>query len=94
MLTDVSAEAACPPLNSPLLTPRLLPSQGANVRFCRDMRAESAVSENEPVADNFKCKATGAGTSSVMTMNCTLDPLVPFGASGDGSASDADSVPG
>jgi polyhydroxybutyrate depolymerase len=41
-------------------------------------RAVAAVSENEPVADNFKCKPTGSGTSSVMIMNGTLDPLVPF----------------
>lgn len=41
-------------------------------------RAVAAVSENEPVPDNFKCKPKGHGTSSVMIMNGTDDPLVPF----------------
>jgi polyhydroxybutyrate depolymerase len=41
-------------------------------------RAVAAVSENEPVPDNFKCKPAGPGTSSVMIMNGTRDPLVPF----------------
>jgi polyhydroxybutyrate depolymerase len=41
-------------------------------------RAVAAVSENEPVPENFKCKPTGRGTSSVMIMNGTMDPLVPF----------------
>lgn len=41
-------------------------------------RAVAAVSENEPAPENFKCKPTGPGTSSVMIMNGTKDPLVPF----------------
>ncbi|MDB4913981.1 MAG: hypothetical protein JWM95_1625, partial [Gemmatimonadetes bacterium] len=41
-------------------------------------RAVAAVSENEPVSANFKCKPIGRGTSSVMIMNGTMDPLVPF----------------
>ena len=41
-------------------------------------RAVAAVSENEPVPENFKCKPVGHGTSSVMIMNGTMDPLVPF----------------
>lgn len=41
-------------------------------------RAVAAVSENEPVPANFKCKPIGRGTSSVMIMNGTQDPLVPF----------------
>jgi polyhydroxybutyrate depolymerase len=41
-------------------------------------RAVAAVSESEPVPENFKCKPTGRGTASVMIMNGTMDPLVPF----------------
>jgi polyhydroxybutyrate depolymerase len=41
-------------------------------------RAVAAVSENEPAPENFKCKPAGHGTSSVMIMNGTKDPLVPF----------------
>jgi polyhydroxybutyrate depolymerase len=41
-------------------------------------RAVAAVSENEPAPENFKCKPMGQGTSSVMIMNGTKDPLVPF----------------
>jgi polyhydroxybutyrate depolymerase len=41
-------------------------------------RAVAAVSANVPTADNFKCKPTVHGTSSVMIMNGTEDPLVPF----------------
>ena len=41
-------------------------------------RAVAAVSENEPAPDNFKCRPAGNGTSSVMIMNGTEDPLVPF----------------
>ncbi len=41
-------------------------------------RAVAAASESEPVPENFKCKPTGPGTSSVMIMNGTMDPLVPF----------------
>lgn len=41
-------------------------------------RAVAAVSENVPTPDNFKCKPAGQGTSSVMIMNGTEDPIVPF----------------
>jgi polyhydroxybutyrate depolymerase len=41
-------------------------------------RAVAAVSANVPSPENFTCKAAGAGTSSVMIMNGTSDPLVPF----------------
>jgi len=41
-------------------------------------RAVAAVSANVPSPENFKCKPTGQGTSSVMIMNGTEDPLVPF----------------
>lgn len=41
-------------------------------------RAVAAVSANVPTPDNFKCKPAGHGTSSVMIMNGTDDPLVPF----------------
>lgn len=41
-------------------------------------RAVAAVSANVPTPQNFKCKPTGHGTSSVMIMNGTEDPLVPF----------------
>ena len=41
-------------------------------------RAVAAVSANVPTPDNFKCKPAGNGTSSVMIMNGTEDPLVPF----------------
>jgi len=40
-------------------------------------RAIAAVSANVPAAENFKCKPAGQGTS-VMIMNGTKDPLVPF----------------
>lgn len=40
-------------------------------------RAVAAVSASVPTAENFKCKPTGHGTS-VMIMNGTKDPLVPF----------------
>jgi polyhydroxybutyrate depolymerase len=40
-------------------------------------RAIAAVSANEPTPDNSKCKPTAQGTS-VMIMNGTKDPLVPF----------------
>lgn len=40
-------------------------------------RAVAAVSANLPTAENFKCKPSGQGTS-VMLMNGTEDPLVPF----------------
>lgn len=41
-------------------------------------RAVAAVSANVPAPENFKCKPLGPGTS-VMIMNGTKDPLVPFG---------------
>ena len=41
-------------------------------------RAVAAVSANVPAPENFKCKPAGHGTSSVMIMNGTDDPLVPF----------------
>jgi polyhydroxybutyrate depolymerase len=41
-------------------------------------RAVAAVAANVPVPDNFKCKPAGNGTSSVMIMNGTKDPLNPF----------------
>ncbi|MES2260016.1 MAG: PHB depolymerase family esterase [Pseudomonadota bacterium] len=40
-------------------------------------RAVAAVSANVPAPENFKCKPAGPGTS-VMIMNGTKDPLVPF----------------
>ena len=41
-------------------------------------RAIAAVSANVHTPDNFKCKPARNGTSSVMIMNGTEDPLVPF----------------
>jgi len=41
-------------------------------------RAVAAVSANVPTPENFKCKPAGQTTSSVMIMNGTEDPLVPF----------------
>jgi polyhydroxybutyrate depolymerase len=41
-------------------------------------RAAAAVSESMPTPDNFKCTPQAHGTSSVMIMNGTEDPLVPF----------------
>ena len=41
-------------------------------------RAVAAVSANMPAPENFKCKPAGQGTSSVMIMNGTKDPLNPF----------------
>jgi polyhydroxybutyrate depolymerase len=41
-------------------------------------RAVAAVSANVPSPENFKCKPAGHGTSSVMIMNGTADPLNPF----------------
>jgi polyhydroxybutyrate depolymerase len=40
-------------------------------------RAVAAVAASEPTPENFKCKPAGTGTS-VMIMNGTKDPLVPF----------------
>ena len=41
-------------------------------------RAVAAVAANVPAPENFKCKPAGQGTSSVMIMNGTKDPLIPF----------------
>src|SRR5437867_3820686 len=41
-------------------------------------RAVAAVSANVPSPENFKCKPKRQGTPSVMIMNGTDDPLVPF----------------
>jgi polyhydroxybutyrate depolymerase len=41
-------------------------------------RAVAAVSANVPTPENFKCKPAVEGTSSVMIMNGTKDPLNPF----------------
>jgi polyhydroxybutyrate depolymerase len=41
-------------------------------------RAVAAASASVPSPENFKCKPTGQGTPSVMIMNGTDDPLVPF----------------
>ena len=41
-------------------------------------RAVAAVSANVHTPDNFKCKPAQNGTSSIMIMNGTADPLVPF----------------
>jgi polyhydroxybutyrate depolymerase len=42
-------------------------------------RGVAAVSANVHTPDNFKCTRAQDGTSSVMIMNGTEDPLVPFG---------------
>ena len=41
-------------------------------------RAVAAVSANVPAPDNFKCRPAGHGTSSVIIMNGTADPLSPY----------------
>ncbi|HEX7139641.1 MAG TPA: PHB depolymerase family esterase, partial [Vicinamibacterales bacterium] len=41
-------------------------------------RAVAAVSASVPAPENFQCKPAGGGTSSVMIMNGTKDPIVPF----------------
>jgi polyhydroxybutyrate depolymerase len=41
-------------------------------------RAVAAVAANVPTPENFKCKPGGQGTSSVMIMNGTKDPVNPF----------------
>ena len=41
-------------------------------------RAVAAVSANVPTPENLKCRPAGQGTSSVMIMNGTKDPLNPF----------------
>ena len=59
-------------------------SRGGSMAFRRALeapsrfRAVAAVSANVPTPENFKCKPVGQGTSSVMIMNGTEDPLVPF----------------
>jgi polyhydroxybutyrate depolymerase len=41
-------------------------------------RAVAAVSASVPTPENFKCRPAGQGTSSVMIMNGTRDPINPF----------------
>ena len=41
-------------------------------------RAVAAVSASVPAPENFKCRPAGQGTSSVMIMNGTKDPINPF----------------
>ena len=41
-------------------------------------RAVAAVSASVPTPENFKCRPAGQGTSSVMIMNGTKDPINPF----------------
>lgn len=41
-------------------------------------RAVAAVSANVPTPENSKCRPAGQGTSSVLIMNGTKDPIVPF----------------
>ena len=41
-------------------------------------RAVAAVAANVPAPENFKCRSGEQGTSSVMIMNGTEDPLNPF----------------
>ncbi|MFZ6777081.1 alpha/beta hydrolase family esterase [Undibacterium sp. Ji83W] len=41
-------------------------------------RAVAAVSASVHVPQNFRCKPTGTGGTSVMIMNGTKDPLVPY----------------
>ncbi len=41
-------------------------------------RAVAAVSASMPTPGNLKCKSPAQGTSSVMIMNGTKDPIVPF----------------
>jgi polyhydroxybutyrate depolymerase len=41
-------------------------------------RAVAAVPASVPTPENFKCKPAGQGTSSVMIMNGTRDPINPF----------------
>ena len=41
-------------------------------------RAVAAVSASVPTPENFKCMTPTQGTSSVMIMNGTNDPIVPF----------------
>ena len=41
-------------------------------------RAVAAVSASVPTPENFKCQPTRQGTSSIMIMNGTKDPINPF----------------
>ena len=41
-------------------------------------RAVAAVSDSLPTPDNFKCKPKAGGTASILIMNGTADPIVPF----------------
>jgi polyhydroxybutyrate depolymerase len=41
-------------------------------------RAVAAISASVPTPENFKCAPSGKGTSSVMIMNGTKDPINPF----------------
>ncbi len=41
-------------------------------------RAVAAISASVPTPENFKCASSGQGTSSVMIMNGTKDPINPF----------------
>ena len=40
--------------------------------------AVAVVSESVPTPDNFKCKPPSTGTPSVLIMNGTRDPIIPF----------------
>ncbi|MGZ7031863.1 MAG: extracellular catalytic domain type 1 short-chain-length polyhydroxyalkanoate depolymerase [Thermoanaerobaculia bacterium] len=59
-------------------------SRGAHMAFRLALEAPSrfraiaAVSANVPTPENFKCRPATGGTSSVMIMNGTKDPLNPF----------------
>lgn len=59
-------------------------SRGAHMAFRLALeapshfRAVAAVAANVPTPDNFKCRPAGQGTSSVLVMNGTEDPLNPF----------------
>jgi polyhydroxybutyrate depolymerase len=41
-------------------------------------RAVAAVSASVPTLDNFKCRTVARGTSSVLIINGTSDPIIPF----------------
>lgn len=59
-------------------------SRGGSMALClaleapRRFRAVAAVSANVPAPENFKCRPVEQGTSSIMIMNGTKDPIVPF----------------
>jgi polyhydroxybutyrate depolymerase len=42
-------------------------------------RAVAAVSASVPVPENFKCRPAAGGTSSIVIVNGTQDPINPFG---------------